>query len=50
MRELENNKKFMVIEEISAQRTNFNYLEELQSQLTIRGFIKILEEGKAKEI
>ena len=47
---LENDKKFMIIEEISAQRTNSTDLEELQSQLTIRGFIKIMEEGKAKAI
>ena len=47
---LEGNQKFMIIEEISAQRTNSTDLEELQSQLTIRGFIKIMEEGKAKAI
>jgi len=47
---LENDKKFMIIEEISAQRTNSTDLEELQSKLTIRGFIKIMEEGKAKAI
>ena len=47
---LENDKKFMIIEEISAQRTNNTDLEELQSQLTISGFIKIMEAGKAKAI
>ena len=47
---LENDKKFMIIEEISAQRTNNTDLEELQSQLTISGFIKIMEEKKAKAI
>lgn len=47
---LENNKKFMIIEEIAAQRTNSKHPEELQSKLTIRGFIKIIEEGKAKAI
>ena len=40
---IENNDKFMIIEEVSTQRINSKELEELQSQLTIRGFIKILE-------
>lgn len=47
---LENNKKFMIIEEVSAQRTNNADLEELQAQITISGFIKILEAEKAKAI
>jgi len=47
---LENNKKFMIIEEVSAQRTNNADLEELQSQLTISGFIKITKADKAKAI
>ena len=47
---LESNQKFMIIEEVSAQRTNDTDLEELQSQLTISGFIKIMEEKKAKAI
>ena len=38
------------IEEVSVQRTNNIDLEELQSQLTINGFIKIMEEEKAKAI
>ena len=47
---LESNQKFLIIEEVSAQRTNDTDLEELQSQLTISGFIKIMEEKKAKAI
>ena len=47
---LESNQKFMIIEEISAQRTNNTDLEELQSQFTISGFIKIMEAEKAKVI
>ena len=47
---LESNKKFMIIEEVSAQRTNKKDLEELQSQLTISGFIKKMEEKKDKTI
>ena len=47
---LESNQKFMIIEEVSAQRTNNTDLEELQSQLTISGFIKKMEEKKAKSI
>ena len=50
IRMLENNKKFMIIEEVSAQRTNNTDLEELQSQLTISGFIKIVKPEKAKVI
>ena len=45
---LENNQKFMIIEEISMQRTNKADLEELQTQLTVSGFIKKMEEGKSK--
>ena len=45
---LENNQKFMVIEEISVQRTNKVDLEELQTQLTVSGFIKKMEEEKTK--
>ena len=47
---LESNQKFLIIEEVSAQRTNDTELEELLSQLTISGFIKIMEEKKAKAI
>ena len=47
---LESNQKFLIIEEVSAQRTNDTDLEELQSQLTISGFIKIIEAGKTKTI
>ena len=47
---LESNQKFMIIEEVSAQRTNNTDLEKLQSQLTISGFIKKMEEKKAKSI
>ena len=45
---LENNQKFMIIEEISMQRTNKADLEELQTQLTVSGFIKKMEEEKTK--
>ena len=45
---LENNQKFMIIEEISMQRTNKADLEELQTQLTVSGFIKKMEEEKSK--
>ena len=45
---LENNQKFMIIEEISMQRTNKKDLEELQTQLTVSGFIKKMEEEKTK--
>ena len=45
---LENNQKFMIIEEISMQRTNKKDLEELQTQLTVSGFIKKMEEEKSK--
>ena len=47
---LESNKKFMIIEEVLARRTNKTDLEELQSQLTISGFIKKVEEKKDKTI
>ena len=47
---LESNQKFMIIEEVSAQRTNNTELEKLQSQLTISGFIKKMAEKKAKAI
>ena len=45
---LENNQKFMIIEEISMQRTNKADLEELQTKLTVSGFIKKMEEEKTK--
>ena len=45
---LENNQKFMIIEEISMQRTNKADLEELQTQLTVSGFIKQMEAEKTK--
>ena len=45
---LENNQKFMIIEEISMQRTNKKDLEELQTQLTVSGFIKKMKEEKTK--
>ena len=47
---IESNQKFLIIKEISAQRINDTELEELQSQLTIRGFIKRMGEKKAKTI
>ena len=47
---LESNQKFMIIEEVLAQRTNKTDLEELQSQLTISGFIKKMAEKKGKTI
>lgn len=47
---LENNQKFMIIEEISAQRANSTELEELQSQITISGFIKKMVHTEAKTI
>ena len=45
---LESNQKFMIIEEISVQRTNKTDLEELQTKLTVSGFIKKMEEEKSK--
>ena len=45
---LESNQKFMIIEEISVQRTNKTDLEELQTKLTVSGFIKKMEEEKTK--
>ena len=45
---LEGNEKFMIIEEILAQRINKEDLEELQTQLTVSGFIKKMEEEKIK--
>ena len=48
MHRLENNQKFMIIEEISVHRTNKADLEELQAQLTVSGFIKKMEEEKTK--
>lgn len=45
---LENHQKFMVIEEMAIQRINKTDLEELQAQLTISGFIKLMETEKKK--
>ncbi len=45
---LESNQKFMVIEEMAIQRINKTDLEELQAQLTISGFIKLMETDKKK--
>ena len=45
---LENNQKFMVIEEMAIQRINKTDLEELQAKLTISGFIKLMETEKKK--
>jgi type II secretory pathway component PulM len=45
---LENHQKFMVIEEMAIQRINKTDLEELQAQLTISGFIKVMETEKKK--
>jgi len=47
---IESNQKFLIIKEMSTQRKNTTDLEELQSQLTISGFIKKMEEKKAKTI
>ena len=47
---IESNKKFLVIEDILTQRTNRTGLEELQSQLTISGFIKKIKEEKVNNI
>lgn len=47
---IESHQKFMVIEEISAQRTNKTDLEELQTQITVSGFIKQMEKEKTKAI
>ena len=47
---LENNQKFMVIEEMAVQRINETDLEEIQAQLTISGFIKSMETDKKKTI
>ena len=38
----------MVIEEMAIQRINKTDLEELQAQLTISGFIKVMETEKKK--
>ena len=45
---LESNQKFMVIEEITVQRINKTDLEELQAQLTVSGFTKIIETESKK--
>ena len=45
---LENSQKFMIIEEMLVQRINKTDLEELQTQLTISGFIKLMETEKKK--
>ena len=45
---LESNQKFMVIEEITVQRTNKTDLEELQAQLTVSGFIKTMKTENKK--
>ena len=45
---LESHQKFMVIEEMAIQRINKTDLEELQAQLTISGFIKLMETEKKK--
>jgi len=45
---LESNQKFMVIEEMAIQRINQTDLEELQAQLTINGFIQLMETEKKK--
>jgi len=47
---LESNQKFMVIEKISLQRINKTDLEELQTQLTVSGFIKKLKEETHKKV
>ena len=47
---LESNQKFMVIEEITVQRINKTDLEELQAQLTVSGFIKIMKTENKKTI
>ena len=48
IRILENNQKFMVIEEMSVQRINKKDLEELQAQMTVSGFIKTMKIEKKK--
>jgi type II secretory pathway component PulM len=48
IRMLESNQKFMVIEEMAIQRINKTDLEELQAQLTISGFIQLMEIQKKK--
>jgi len=45
---LENNSKFMVIEEMAVQRINEKDLEELQAHFTVSGFIKSMEIEKKK--
>ncbi len=47
---IENHEKFMIIEELSIRRSNNKDPEELKSKLLVLGFIKKLEEKKAKKI
>ena len=48
IKKLENNSKFMVIEEMAVQRINEKDLEELQAHFTVSGFIKSMEIEKKK--
>jgi hypothetical protein len=47
---IENHEKFMIVEELTIRRTNKKDPEELQSKLLVLGFIKKLEDKKAKKI
>lgn len=47
---IENDKKFMIIEKMLGQRTNNSDLEELQTQLTVSGFIKKMKKENTKTI
>ena len=48
IKKLENNSKFMVIEEMAVQRINEKDLEELQAHFTVSGFVKSMEIEKKK--
>lgn len=50
VRQIENHEKFLVIEEMSAQRSNQTDPEELESRLLVSGFIQLMEEKKSKTL
>ncbi len=47
---IENHEKFMIVEELTIRRSNKSDPEELISKLLVLGFIKKLEDKKAKKI
>jgi hypothetical protein len=47
---IENHEKFMIVEELTIRKSNKKDPEELKSKLLVLGFIKKLEDKKAKKI